>query len=400
MLELFTGKKADTRAEKPKVKALNEEAIARAVQEAMPDPYYVRDMDYNVVFWPKSMEELTGYTSLEAIGAKCRDVINAPVCADCPTTKCVLQKSFLKNAEAIMYNKKKEQIVVLVTNAGIYDENGTAVGAVEIIKNYTNMSGFVGSMNENIHEVTQMVDTLAEAAGNLEQTSKSLHDQTALLDRDAEKGLEWSMEIGMQSAQCSSFAQQAQKDVHCVQESMQQSIEKINLLSNNINHIEKFITAIREISSQTNLLALNASIEAARAGETGRGFAVVANEVRKLAETSNNSTVEIEQVTKEILHLSKVTSEAIFTTEGILNTNQAGTKKMTELVAEIEKIMKEMTDLMQVLRVSTKETREICDRQKAAVEGVKKTADTLANAGCSIKQSLEGQVKAIKSNQM
>lgn len=65
------------------------------------------------------------------------------------------------------------------------------------------------------------------------------------------------------------------------------AVEQINVLSE----------SILAITSQTNLLALNAAIEAARAGEAGRGFAVVAEEVRKLAEESNKTVVEIQEVT-------------------------------------------------------------------------------------------------------
>jgi len=74
----------------------------------------------------------------------------------------------------------------------------------------------------------------------------------------------------------------------------------INQLSEQTNEVDSILVSISSIADQTNLLALNAAIEAARAGEQGRGFAVVADEVRTLAASTQESTVEIRSMLERL----------------------------------------------------------------------------------------------------
>jgi methyl-accepting chemotaxis protein len=128
-------------------------------------------------------------------------------------------------------------------------------------------------------------------------------------------------------------------EVHAVVEHSATQVEHLERLS---VAIDDFVDLIKRISSQTNLLALNAAIEAARAGERGTGFAVVAEEVRQLADSSQQAA---EEVTNTIRTVRQQTAEVVTTmtvgrtkVSGIGHVASGAAKALQQIVTGIQEI--------------------------------------------------------------
>lgn len=119
----------------------------------------------------------------------------------------------------------------------------------------------------------------------------------------------------------------------------------INELNQEVQHIQKMGTLIRDISDQSHLLGLNAAIEAAHAGESGRGFEIVAGEIRKLATGSKKAMDQIQGVVDSIMtKLAQVSKESDNTT-GNTERQVHSSKELMAFVSMMEGVSKDLKEL-------------------------------------------------------
>ncbi len=220
------------------------------------------------------------------------------------------------------------------------------------------------SADQSAQGVTQVASSIASVASGAEKQLKAV-DATFSVAEQMSAGIQQVAASANQVAGSTSRAVESAKEgtksvekavnqmVH-IEETVNHSARVVAKLGERSKEIGQIVDTIAGIAGQTNLLALNAAIEAARAGEQGRGFAVVAEEVRKLAEQSQEAAKQIADLIGEIqgdtdtavLAMTEGTREVKVGSEVVTTAGEAF-KEIAKMVADAASEVKDISAAMQ-----------------------------------------------------
>ena len=200
--------------------------------------------------------------------------------------------------------------------------------------------------------IEELSATVKEVAENTQNTANSAKDA----DEKAKSGL--------------GTVQKSYKSIEALANEIDGLAKEINSLHESSNNITSVVDVIKSVAEQTNLLALNAAIEAARAGEQGRGFAVVADEVRTLAQRTQESTKEIENF---ILSLQSDANSAF----NVIESSQKKASEAVETSKDVEHMLEDITESVGDIFAMTDQISTAIEEQAVVTQDIAQNVVTV-----------------------
>ncbi|MCM1172302.1 MAG: cache domain-containing protein [Clostridium sp.] len=225
-----------------------------------------------------------------------------------------------------------------------------------------------------VSQVEKAVEEVAQGATSQAEETQSASDNVVYMGDMVEETAKEVETMYENTQEMQTLGQEAFNTLHELKdinaqatESIEVIYEQTNMTNESAQKIKEATALITSIASETNLLSLNASIEAARAGEQGRGFAVVATQIQQLAEQSNASASQIEEI---ISYLINDSDKAVKTMDVVKDIMNRQNENMVQMNVRFQKVITGIEESLKSMNRISEKTKNLDDARVTVVDTV------------------------------
>ncbi|MCG7498776.1 methyl-accepting chemotaxis protein [Vibrio sp. Of7-15] len=272
----------------------------------------------------------------------------------------------------------KDEIAQMMQSLKLMAENLN-----KMMNNINTASGQISLSADKLASATEQANHGAiEQQSETDQVATAMNEMAATVQEVATSAVNASTaaeEANIHAQTGYSIVQKTVQDIENLANQMQQSNTEVAQLHSESINIGSILDVIHGVAEQTNLLALNAAIEAARAGEQGRGFAVVADEVRTLAQRTQDAIGQIEQLITNLQDGASNAMESITEGQQHVEKTVAQAQSASEALTAIRDSISHISDMNAQIASAAEQQSIVAETINKNINNVRRIADESAH---------------------